>query len=73
MEARHREGLEDGIPATRRGVCIEEILGVCWPKGLVELHEDFSIGSNIELVDSSLLPLGQFRGEGHNVVLENAK
>ena len=73
MEARHRERLKYWIPATGRGVGVEEVLGVCWPESLVELQKDLGIGSELELVDCGSLPLGQFRREGDHVVLENSK
>lgn len=65
--------MEDWVPAAHDGVRVQEVLGVGWPEGLVELHEDLGVGSHGEFLDRGLLPLWQGRGELHGVALQDAE
>lgn len=46
---------------------------VSWPEGLVELEEEFCVGSEGEGGDGGLLPVGEGGREGYGVVLEDAE
>lgn len=72
-EAWRGQGLPDGVVAAGGGICVEEVLGVAGPEGLVELEEDLGVGAHVELFDGGLLPVREGWRERDGVVLEDAQ
>lgn len=71
-EAWRGEGLKAGIVASGGWRRIKEVLRVGRPERLAELEEDLGVGAHVEFLDSSFLPVREFRGKGDHVILKDA-
>lgn len=54
-------------------VCVEKVLCVARPEGLVELEEDLRVGAHAEFLDGGAFSVRELGVEGHDVVLEYAE
>lgn len=65
--------MEDWVPAASGWVGVEEVLGICGPEGLVELHKDLGVCTHRELLNGFLFPIRELWGEFHGVVLQDTE
>lgn len=68
-----RERLPHRVVTPRRRRGVQQKLPVFRPEGLVELEEDLGVRAHLERGDRGAFPVGEFRAERDDVVLQHAQ